>query len=55
VYYYTTNSIFVVLLVMQRRVIVPPELGYGKRGMSEIPVLCFDLPKFHWSVRLVTG
>jgi FKBP-type peptidyl-prolyl cis-trans isomerase len=26
------------LLVMQRRVIVPPELGYGKRGMSEIPV-----------------
>jgi hypothetical protein len=27
------------LLVLQRRVIVPPELGYGKRGMSEIPVI----------------
>jgi FKBP-type peptidyl-prolyl cis-trans isomerase len=23
---------------MQRRVIVPPELGYGKKGMNEIPV-----------------
>jgi hypothetical protein len=38
-YYCFTDLISVVsMLLVQRRVVVPPELGYGKREMGEIPV-----------------
>lgn len=32
--------------MLQRRVIVPPELGYGKKGMNEIPVNFYICIKF---------